>query len=107
MEKMLFGNEEKNVFEYELKARGCVELIRGYTMNESKEATEIVENILNVLFNYYICIGNNYYDEEMTIEEKIEYLYYERIIDEDTRDKWLYLCEVINNLYKMDENKKI
>ena len=106
MESLLSKNEEY-MFEKELIAEGCISKIKHLISNKDMNRTEIIEKILCFLFKYYVCLDNHECPKEMTLEEKIHYLYWEEIIDEDTKDKLLYLCEVVDDLYKIDENKNI
>lgn len=101
MESLLSKNEEY-MFEKELIAEGCVSKIKNLISNKDMNKTEIIEKILCFLFKYYVCICNNEYVEEMTLEDKIEYLYLEEVIDEDTRNKLLYLCKIVDGMYKID-----
>lgn len=101
MESLLSKNEEY-MFEKELIAEGCVSKINNLISNKDMNKTETIEEILCLLFKYYVCICNNEYEEEMTLEDKIEYLYWEEFIDEDTRNKLLYLCKVVDDIYKID-----
>lgn len=107
MEASIFCDDNGYTFEKELKAKGCINIIQDLLLNKKADASEIINDIINLIFNYYMCLFSNDSKTEVTLEEKIRCLYINEVIDEETTRRLLYLCEVTNRSYKLDENTNL